>query len=81
MQREATCLTDSTASTYCFVNATVSTATTVRHRRSAELTRQASYLYFLPSGSGIPQNTPTSCDDCSRAVMGVYACVVRGLQS
>ena len=63
LQREATCLANPATQAYCFVEALSAKPPT------------NSYLYFLPSGSALPATAKASCDACSKATLGVYACV------
>ncbi|OBZ67318.1 hypothetical protein A0H81_12615 [Grifola frondosa] len=61
VMRDAGCSADTATSTYCYVEAIAST------------THHDAYLYELPLGFALPNNTDPSCSACTKNVMGLFA--------
>ncbi|KAG6837105.1 hypothetical protein H0H93_014709 [Arthromyces matolae] len=61
LMREAACLTDPTANTYCYLNA-------VRESNPSDL-----YFYTLYQGIPLPNSTTPSCSACGRSLLSTYA--------
>ena len=57
----ATCIQDSTTSSYCFADAVTNTSTP-----------SDAYMYFMPYGMPLPATSTPTCNWCNQQTMGIY---------